>query len=332
MKISIIVPVYNVEKYIGKCLDTIVNQDFHDYEVIVVIDGSTDDSESIVREYQKKYPEIIKIICQENKGLGGARNTGIMSAKGEYLVFVDSDDMLYPNILHDVYEKAIASDADIVVFDMEFVDEEGNNIKYESAKFRESVLIDFNENSKIIAWPSAWNKLCKKSLFVDKEIYYPERLWFEDLATTPKVMLEAEKIEYIPKAYYKYVQREGSIMNNKKIERNREVIEAFETTVDYIKKNRTYNQWVEELEFLAIYHILYTAVLRINELDSSSKLQKELVEYVRKHYPKYNNNKYLNELMSKKEKIVITLIGKKMFKALRLMFKVNRIFGDKNAK
>ena len=145
-------------------------------------------------------------------------------------------------------------------------------------------------------------------------------------------MLEAEKIEYIPKAYYKYVQREGSIMNTKKIERNREVIEDFETTVDYIKKNRTYNQWVEELEFLAIYHILYTAVLRINELDSSSKLQKELVEYVRKHYPKYNNNKYLNELMSKKEKIVITLIGKKTFKALRLMFKGNRIFGDKNAK
>ena len=325
MKVSVIVPVYNVEEYIGKCLDTILNQDFDDYEVLVVIDGSTDKSESIAREYQEKYPEIVRIICQENKGLGGARNTGIENAKGEYLLFVDSDDMLYPNLLSDTYERAILCNADIVVFDMEFVDENGNVIKYEQAKFRENDLIDFNKNSKIIAWPSAWNKLCKKSLFLGNGIFYPERLWFEDLATTPKVLLSAKRIEYIPKAYYKYVQRDGSIMNNKKIERNMEIITAFESTVNYMQLNNLYEQALDEIEFLAIYHILYTAVMRINEVDCSNKMQGYLVDYVRERYPQYKSNKYLQKLMTKKEKIVIRLIGAKQFRFLSLMFKVNRL-------
>lgn len=332
MKVSVIVPVYNVEKYIGKCLDTIVEQNFNEYEILVVIDGSTDESEKIAREYQQKYPEVVKIICQENKGLGGARNTGIMNAKGKYLLFVDSDDMLYPTLLNDIYEEAVVNDSDIVVFDMEYVDEQGNIIKYEKAKLDKKDLVDFNGKSKILAWPSAWNKLYKKSLFLDSQILYPERLWFEDLATTPKLMLSAKRIDYVPKAYYKYVQRSGSIMNNKKIERNMEIINAFESTVQFIHSNKMYDEMAEEVEFLAIYHILYTAVLRINEVDSTSHLQSKLVDYVKLNYPKYRNNKFLNELMSTKEKIVIKLIGRKMFKTLRFILNANRMIGDKDAK
>ena len=331
MKVSVIVPVYNVEKYIGKCLDTIVEQNFNEYEILVVIDGSTDESEKIAREYQQKYPEVVKIICQENKGLGGARNTGIMNAKGKYLLFVDSDDMLYPTLLNDIYEEAVVNDSDIVVFDMEYVDEQGNIIKYEKAKLDKKDLVDFNGKSKILAWPSAWNKLYKKSLFLDSQILYPERLWFEDLATTPKLMLSAKRIDYVPKAYYKYVQRSGSIMNNKKIERNMEIINAFESTVKFIHSNKMYEEMEEEVEFLAIYHILYTAVLRINEVDSTSHLQSKLVDYVKLNYPKYRNNKFLNELMSTKEKIVIKLIGRKMFKTLRFILNANRMIGDKDA-
>lgn len=322
MKVSVIVPVYNVEKYIEKCLDTIVNQMFDDYEVIVIIDGSTDNSEKIARTYQERYPKIVKIICQENRGLGGARNTGIRNAMGEYLLFVDSDDMLCPATLSDVYEKAVSDDADVVVFDMDFVDECEHVIKSEKAIFGEHDLIDFDMKSRILAWPSAWNKLYRRTLFLENEILYPERLWYEDLATTPKVLMSAKKITYIAKPYYKYVQRVGSIMNSKKVERNLEIIQAFEMIVHYARKKGIYEMVGEEIEFLAIYHILYTAVVRVNKIDSSNKIQHTLVDYVQENYPQYRYNTYLKRLMSKKEKLVISIIGAKQFRMLNIIFKI----------
>ena len=114
-------------------------------------------------------------------------------------------------------------------------------------------------------------------------------------------------------------------MNNKKIERNMEIITAFESTVNYMQLNNLYEQALDEIEFLAIYHILYTAVMRINEVDCSNKMQGYLVDYVRERYPQYKSNKYLQKLMTKKEKIVIRLIGAKQFRFLSLMFKVNRL-------
>ena len=125
MLVSVIIPVYNVEKYIEKCVTSVLEQTFDDFEIIVVIDGSTDGSEAKARKLQEENPGKIIIINQENKGLGGARNTGIINARGEYLLFVDSDDYIEKELLADATKIIESENSDIVFFDFNYVDENG---------------------------------------------------------------------------------------------------------------------------------------------------------------------------------------------------------------
>ena len=125
MLVSVIIPVYNVEKYIEKCVTSVLEQTFDDFEIIVVIDGSTDGSEAKARKLQEENPGKIIIINQENKGLGGARNTGIINARGEYLLFVDSDDYIEKNLLADATKIIKSENSDVVIFDFDYVDESG---------------------------------------------------------------------------------------------------------------------------------------------------------------------------------------------------------------
>ena len=122
-KISVIVPVYNVEDYLRKCLDSLVNQDFKDYEIIVVNDGSPDNSWDIILEYEEKYSKIIRAFKKENGGLSSARNFGLEKAKGKYVCFIDSDDYVSLDFLSKLYNKAIEEDADIVASDFEMFNE-----------------------------------------------------------------------------------------------------------------------------------------------------------------------------------------------------------------
>ena len=123
-KISVIIPVYNVEKYLSKCIESVLEQDFSDYEIILIDDGSTDTSGKLCDEYAENY-SAIKVIHQQNKGLGGARNTGIEAAEGQYLLFVDSDDYIRDNIMTFLYDTAVCNDSDIVAFGMDYVYESG---------------------------------------------------------------------------------------------------------------------------------------------------------------------------------------------------------------
>ena len=118
IKVSVIVPVYNVEKFIGKCLDSLVNQTLKDIEIIVVNDGTKDNSQEIIDKYVKKYPDKVKSFIKENGGLSSARNFGIEKAKGEYISFVDSDDWLNDDALEKMYNKAKKDKSDIVICDM----------------------------------------------------------------------------------------------------------------------------------------------------------------------------------------------------------------------
>lgn len=131
MKFSIIIPVYNVEQYLEKCLLSVVEQNYHDYEIIIVIDGATDGSQEIAENIKKRYPEKnIQIICQENKGLGGARNTGMQYASGDYWLFVDSDDYLDSHALETLAKVTANDKYDMIYFNTYVVDEKGENFKF----------------------------------------------------------------------------------------------------------------------------------------------------------------------------------------------------------
>lgn len=118
IKVSIIVPVWNVEKYLEQCLDSLVNQTLKEIEIIIVNDGSPDNSQAIIDSYVKKYPKLVRSFIKENGGQGSARNFGLSKAKGNYISFVDSDDWLDLNALEEMYNVAIANDSDVVICDM----------------------------------------------------------------------------------------------------------------------------------------------------------------------------------------------------------------------
>jgi len=212
--LSVIVPVYNVERYLEKCLRSIEQQSFTSFEVIVVNDGSTDSSMEIAEKFQCN-DQRFKLINQNNLGLGGARNTGIKNAEGKYLFLLDSDDYISPNTFRDLVQYSEKKDLDVLVFNYDRVDDEGRTIS--STNFGDGVYSKEEAFRKILSLktsPQAWNKLYKTSLFLDTGIRYPERFLHEDLPVTYRLFWSADRIGYLNKSYYSWLVRSGSITQN----------------------------------------------------------------------------------------------------------------------
>ena len=209
-KLSIIVPVYKVEQYIHKCVDSILNQTFKDFELILVDDGSPDNCGAICDEYALK-DERVRVIHKENGGLSDARNFGLKEAKGEYVSFIDSDDWLDLDLYSDVLGYADEHNLDVVCFDVYEV--KGDKIKYHNRFNENKVFIGEYALYKILTDEidnSACDKVYKRALWDGVE--FPVGRSFEDVATTYKVFHKSELIGYYKRAFYYYVKREGSIV------------------------------------------------------------------------------------------------------------------------
>jgi glycosyltransferase involved in cell wall biosynthesis len=212
--ISVIIPVYNIEKYIPDCLDTVLNQtlDRDKYEVIIIDDGSTDKSLKICKQKAKGFDNTKIIEHKKNKGLGPARNTGIKEAKGEYLYFIDGDDYIDNNTLENLLELAQEYKADIVTSGFKRVDEEGEILLEENDYL--DLTDDKFENLKIMlsdqVTHTAWGKLVKRSLFLDNNIEYPKGI-HEDIPVTYLLFWYADKIHVSNEISYYWVKRKASI-------------------------------------------------------------------------------------------------------------------------
>ncbi len=320
--VSIIVPVYNVENYLEKCLDSLVNQDFDNYEIVVVNDGSTDKSKEIAERYQTKYAQIV-LINQENKGLGGARNTGIEAARGEYLLFVDSDDYIRKDTLHLLYSKAVEQQADMVVFGYTIVDELGNVIKIDHGFENEKPTLDENRELLMCA-PIACNKLIKKDLFINSGIRFPDRAWYEDLRTILKLYLYVEKFGFVHQSLYFYLKRKGSITNALKADRLFEIVDAVEDLLNYYKEQNAYEKYKDELEFIAVYHAFYLGSVRVAQVDYKHSLMPQLRQYIQGRVPDYMHQKYLYRL-GKSRLTVLKLLDKRHYFIISLLLKLKNL-------
>ena len=205
--ISVIVPIYNVEKYVRKCLESLVNQTLKQIEVICIDDGSTDSSGAIADEYENPngWP-VIRVIHTENRGLSAARNRGIDEAKADWIMFVDSDDWVDREFCRIPYETTVRENADIVAF--QAVTTKHGRVKKPKNTERPVGMVD-----EMTAYEKAgvvvWNKLYRKDLFDD--IRYPEGRIFEDLATTHKLIHKAKKVYLLDDRLYFYIIRKDSI-------------------------------------------------------------------------------------------------------------------------
>lgn len=211
--VSIIVPVYNVESYLKKCIESILAQSYRNFELILVNDGSTDTSEDICRDYERKDDRIV-LINKSNGGLSDSRNTGIEQAKGVWMLFVDSDDWIDENLCNRCIEHAYETNSDIVVFGLIKVFKD-KHIKM-SVNDIQSGVIEKNKAMSLLGDDGfgnyAWNKLYKRELF--KDIRYPVGKYLEDIGTTCYLFEKANRISYLKEYYYYYLQRNNSIMHS----------------------------------------------------------------------------------------------------------------------
>ncbi len=321
MKAAVIIPVYNVEKYLGKCIESAMNQSERDIEIILVDDGSTDASPEICDGYSMR-DDRIKVIHQENAGLGGARNTGIRAAAADWLFFLDSDDYLDEETIEKALEAGEKHGADMVIFGIRSVDEKGFALASLIDGIEKNRPLSLNEKKDmLISLPAACNKAYKRMLFMESGIAFPAGVWYEDIRTTLKLMLFTEKIVYIPEVLYNYLSREGSITKNINAGRNREIIEAFEDLTGFFKEKGKFEEFHGELEFLTLYHVYIVASVRVIRIDRKHALLDEFADFIKAIFPNYRENKYLH-MLTKNEKILFNLLEKKRYRTISLIFKI----------
>ena len=202
--VSVVVPVYNMENRIKRCLDSLVNQTLKDIEIIVINDGSCDKSIDIIKEYEKKYKNI-KVVDRENKGISYTRNEGIILSTGEYIAFVDSDDYVELDMFEKLYNEITKNKSDIVICNFNMFNELNDNIIKQDVSKR-CFITDVYSNPKMIYkfHYAPWNKLYKRSLW--NNVQYPIGVKYEDLEAVLKVFLKAKHVTYISDYLYNYLE------------------------------------------------------------------------------------------------------------------------------
>lgn len=318
MLVSMIIPVYNVEKYIRKCLDSVEKQTYQNLEVIIINDGSPDQSQLIIDEFCERNQNF-QCFITENHGLGGARNIGMSKANGEYICFLDSDDYVKPEFVEKLVERAQIDQSDIVVC---------NNIDYYENQNREEISkqtyrhnpISLLEDKKILFnRVCAWGKLYRKELF--DGLSYVSREWYEDMRLTPKLYARASKISYVDEPLLYYVIRDGSIMTSANAGRNLEIIDAFEDLHSYFIKVGLYEELKDELEFLMLDHVLVSAITRV--LLTKDTKKKEIIAQLQQYLETYDHldeNPYI-KTMPRNRKIIYECNRHHLYGLTKFIFK-----------
>ena len=260
-KVSVIVPIYNVENYIEKCLETLVNQTLEDIEIILVNDGSKDNSEVIVKRFLKNYPEKIVYLEKENGGLSDARNYGIPYAKGEYVAFLDSDDYVEKDMYEKMYTLAKKENSDMVQcnFYWEYIEEQKRKL---------GDLEEYQNKKEMIVKGrvEAWNKLIRREVLENPDIRFPKGLRYEDVEFTYKLAPYLEKVSFIDKPFIHYIQRQNSISNSQN-ERTAEIFDILDNVIKYYKEKNIYEEYKNELEYIYVKTVFCRSLLRMTKIE-----------------------------------------------------------------
>lgn len=249
-EISIIIPVYNVEPYIKKCLDSVKAQTFTDFEAIIVDDSSPDGSIKIAMDFVASDPRF-KIVTRENGGLSAARNTGIEYAKGKYIAFLDSDDFIAPSFLEKLYNACEENNADMAYCGFTYYIYKNGLKKNQLFIVKDCVMEHDEAVSRIISdhglHSYAWNKLYKRTLFTEHNITYPT-MYFEDVATSPKTVFYANKLAVVGECLYFYVKRQGSILSTMNVKKINDLLYSVMIVSNFLRRNCEYAPFEKDIK------------------------------------------------------------------------------------
>lgn len=322
VRFSIIAPVYNAEKFLNSCVGSILADGGADWELILVNDGSSDGSGALCEAYAGQDARV-RVLHQENKGPGGARNTGLENAKGEYVLFADSDDALVPGALEKLRSAVDVHHPDILTFDYLADDGEGHlvptkaNIGPENRPFR------LEEHPEFLnSMPATWARLWKRSLYMAGGIRYPERAFYgEDLQTSCKLFALAETIVYLPEPLYRYLDRPGSLMNTADPGRNRHMLIAFADLTDWYEASGLREKFEEQLCAMAIEHLLMATTVRVAKVAPGDALLADIRCFMEERYPIWRENGSIGAL-SALRRFALYLIEHRRYRLLGWLFRM----------
>ena len=256
MKLSVIVPVYNVEKYLEECVDSLLNQTLSDLEIFLVDDGSTDRSGAIADRFAKEYPDRVHTLHLENGGQGRARNAALPMAQGDYIGFVDSDDWIERDMYEKMLDRAEKTGADVVVCD--FLEHYADG--------REQTLPACFQDHPLSAAGSSCNKIFRRSLVGD--LRFPEGLWYEDFYFSAVMLLRSKRTEFIPEPLYVYRRGQESTMHNNNARKNLDMLKIMELIEREIGEDAR-----EDFDFLVINHVVLDSISRLARQDAPDKAE-----------------------------------------------------------
>lgn len=295
-KVSIIVPIYNVEEYLPKCFESLLNQTYKNIEILAVNDGSPDNSQKIIDDYAAQDERIISLM-KTNGGLSDARNYAMPHASGEYFFFLDSDDYLELDAIEKLVSAAKTTGADLVLCGYHEVNLKNNTVtdiiseySFEPGSLKDHPMI-------LNSLPHcAWNKLYHRSLFMDTDIRYPKGLYYEDCATSPRIYLEAKKIAYLPCALINYlVDRPGNITTkvNRKI---LDVAEDLRIVNQYFKDKNEFDFFRSELCYFNL-RLVFDNSWKLKYAEDST-LTEEFIQrtyrLLNEWFPEWRKSSYFN--------------------------------------
>ena len=315
LKVSIIVPAYNESSRIIKCLDTLVNQTFKDIEIIVVDDGSTDNTLDVLNNYKN---DKLVILSQKNSGQGSARNLALKKAKGEYIMFVDADDYVDKTIVEKLYNSLLREKSDISVCDICKVNNEKKFIFYNFDRFTDDSVLNF-----MLSHPGPVARLYKKELFVNNDIYFVDGKINEDLGTIPLLGIYANSVSYVSEPLYYYVIHDNSTTQSRVFNKKMEDIFYI---LDYLSSEfakRTTGQFNDVLEYLYIEHLLYSASLNFVSFDEGIPLINRIREIMKEKFSLWRANRFYKH-KGIKFKFICNLIYKGNFWLVKILKKVRK--------
>lgn len=325
--VSIVVPVYDAEEYLNDCLDSIINQTYENLEIILVDDGSTDNSGKICDDYAARDSRIEVIHCiKDTKGPGKARNTGAKAATGEYLLFVDNDDWIDRKLVERTVDVAEKNDAEVVLFHFERI-ENGIADKKPNTELdilTNSVMSAESNPEIIISSCSPVDKLYRKSFWDKNGFEFTVNRYFEDLGTIPKIMAVTERMIHIPDVLYFYRIRPRSIMRTPNWEEKfSDRTFVMEDIISFFESKSIYNKFISELEYIDFKHLYLYPSREIVYLDPKSKYLYKFRQYALGKFPELNKNKYISQ-MPANEKLFWFFIKHKMYHMPVMLSKLRR--------
>lgn len=294
-KVSVIVPVYNTEKYLKRCMDALVHQTLEDIEIIAVNDGSTDSSIEILKKYESEFPTKVRVITKKNGGQATARNLGIREATGEFIGFADSDDYVDTTMFEKMYQLAKERNADYVECHFYFLQESADgSVKKLPARGR---VREYSSQKDMFLDPqvSPWNKLYKREILLEEGREFPEGLIYEDTAFYIKSIVGIKKSAYLDEHLVYYFLRENSTMNANKSKRVANIFEVLQDICNYYEAKGLYKAFENEIEYFSAKILLCSNMSRIGRVEDKA-LRKELIDktftMLHAKFPKYKKNPY----------------------------------------